>query len=319
MDGIMLPLLIAAAVGLLAWSLSRAAMSLRNNPQRKIKQRLSTDGVSTQGPAANLSITMAEHATVPEFLATKPYIQRLRRKLSQGFPDTSLQKFLMIMGCLAVFPLLLGTLLSWNIFVTLIAAGVAGYLPMFILNMQRSKRQRLVSEQLPEAMDFLSRVLRAGHSLSTGFQMMSEELPAPVATEFRRCYDQHSLGQALEDGLREMVERVDSTDFSFFVTAVLIQRQSGGDLSEVLTNISSMVRQRLRLAKQVRAKTAEGRFTGYIMVAFPAIMFGICYFLNPELYGLFFKTTTGMMMLGAAVVLQALGLFMIKKITTLHV
>jgi len=318
MDGMMLPLLIAATVGLLAWSLSRVAVSLRSSPQRKIKQRLSTDGVSTAGPA-NLSITMEEQATVPEFLATKPYIQRLRRKLSQGFPDTTLQKFLLIMGVLALFPILLGAMFSWNLIVMLIATVVMGYSPLLVLNMQRAKRQRLVSEQLPEAMDFLSRVLRAGHSLSTGFQMMSEELPAPVATEFRRCYDQHSLGQPLEEGLREMVDRVDSTDFSFFVTAVLIQRQSGGDLSEVLSNISAMVRQRLRLAKQVRAKTAEGRFTGYIMVAFPAIMFGLCYFLNPDLYGLFFKTNTGLMMLGFAVVLQLLGLFMIKKITTLTV
>jgi len=318
MDGMMLPLLIAATVGLLAWSLSRVAVSLRSSPQRKIKQRLSTDGVSTAGPA-NLSITMEEQATVPEFLATKPYIQRLRRKLSQGFPDTTLQKFLLIMGVLALFPILLGAMFSWNLIVMLIATVVMGYSPLLVLNMQRAKRQRLVSEQLPEAMDFLSRVLRAGHSLSTGFQMMSEELPAPVATEFRRCYDQHSLGQPLEEGLREMVDRVDSTDFSFFGTAVLIQRQSGGDLSEVLSNISAMVRQRLRLAKQVRAKTAEGRFTGYIIVAFPAIMFGLCYFLNPDLYGLFFKTNTGLMMLGFAVVLQLLGLFMIKKITTLTV
>jgi len=318
MDGMMLPLLIAGTVGLLAWSLSRVAVSLRSSPQRKIKQRLSTDGVSTQGPT-NLSITMEEQATVPEFLATKPYIQQLRRKLSQGFPDTTLQKFLLIMGGLAIFPILLGAILSWNIFAILLAAVAMGYSPLLVLNMQRAKRQRLVSEQLPEAMDFLSRVLRAGHSLSTGFQMMSEELPAPVATEFRRCYDQHSLGQPLEEGLREMVDRVDSTDFSFFVTAVLIQRQSGGDLSEVLSNISAMVRQRLRLAKQVRAKTAEGRFTGYIMVAFPAVMFALCYFLNPDLYGLFFKTNTGLMMLGFAVVLQLLGLFMIKKITTLNV
>src|SRR5205085_6835476 len=103
--------------------------------------------------------------------------------------------------------------------------------------------------------------------LSTGLQMMGEELPAPLAAEFRRCYDQHSLGTPLEDALKDMATHIESTDFAFFVTAVLIQRQTGGDLAEVLGNISKMIRGRLRLLQQVKAKTAEGRFTGYIMVA----------------------------------------------------
>src|SRR5204863_8156518 len=135
---------------------------------------------------------------------------------------------------------------------------------------KRGRRQRAIANQLPEALDFLSRVLQAGHSFSTGVQMMSEELLDPLKTEFRRCYDQHSLGQPLEDSLKEMTTRVESTDFAFFVTAVLIQRQTGGDLAEVLNNISDMIRQRIGLQQHVKAKTAEGRFTGYIMVAFPS-------------------------------------------------
>src|SRR5437763_13379614 len=98
-----------------------------------------------------------------------------------------------------------------------------------------------MSDQLPEALDFLARILRAGHSLTTGLQMMGTELPDPLAQEFRRCYDQHSLGQPLEDCLREMAARIESTEFQFFVTAVLIQRNTGGDLSQVLNNISSTI------------------------------------------------------------------------------
>src|SRR6185369_7769124 len=156
-----------------------------------------------------------------------------------------------------------------------------GYLPFFLLSNKRNRRIRALNDQLPEALDFLSRALKAGHSLSTGVQMMADELPDPLAAEFRQCYDQHSLGQSLDDALKDTSARIESTDFAFFITAVLIQRQTGGDLSEVLRNISSMIRQRIRLGQQVKAKTAEGRFTGYIMVAFPLVMFFIASALSP--------------------------------------
>jgi len=150
-------------------------------------------------------------------------------------------------------------------------------------------------------------------------QMMSEELPEPLASEFRRCYDQHGLGQPLEDGLREMAVRLESQDFAFFVTAVVIQRQSGGDLAEVLKNISLMIRQRLRLVQSVKAKTAEGRLTGYIMVAFPFVMFVLSYALNPERGGLMLHTSQGRMLIGIAGGLQLFGLILIKRITTVRV
>jgi tight adherence protein B len=187
------------------------------------------------------------------------------------------------------------------------------------LSRKRSKRQRLLAEQLPEALDFLSRILKAGHSLSTGLQMMADELPQPLAGEFRRAYDQHSLGSPMDECLKETAKRIESTDFAFFVTAVLIQRQTGGDLSEVLNNISGMIRQRIRLQQHVKAKTAEGRFTGYILSAFPAVMFVVAYMLNPEYAGVLIKTSLGLTLLGTAFGLQMMGLYFIKKITTVVV
>ena len=199
------------------------------------------------------------------------------------------------------------------------AAAVGAYLPFFTVSSKRAKRQKKLASQIPDALDFLSRILRAGHSLTTGLQMMGEELPAPMGVEFRRCYDQHSLGQPLEDCLKAMASRIESTDFAFFITAVLIQRQSGGDLSEVLRNISGMIRQRIRLQQHVKAKTAEGRFTGYILVAFPAVMFMISYTMNPDLAGMLLHTTTGLELLGTAFGLSMLGLFAIRQITTVKV
>ena len=318
MNQLLIPILIALAVACLAWWCVWLFGSLTDSEQRKLQKRLSNDAEKSDSPGA-LSITLPDEVKMPEFLARKPFIQTLARKLLQVAPDVSLRKFLVISACCAVAGAVTAEAFNCGIVVIACCALGSGYLPVFLLNMRHAKRQKAVMMQLPEALDFLARVMRAGHSLSTGFQMMSEELPAPLSTEFRKCYDQHSLGQPLEDGLRDMSQRIDSTDFHFFVTAVLIQRQTGGDLSEVLSNISGLVRERIRLQRHVRAKTAEGRFTGYIMVAFPAVMFCICYAMNSENYGKFFSTHMGMVLLCTAVGLQMMGLFMIKKLTTVKV
>jgi tight adherence protein B len=321
MDSMMIPILVVLAGAMLIWWLISMGLQMggEGSKQRKLHERLRQETESIANPEAAVSVTRQDDESVPAFLARKTFIHALRRKLAQGWPSMAIHRFLLIIAVCAAIPMVVTTSLGWNIFLGLVFAAIFGYVPLLALNMRIGRRQKQVTEQLPEALEFLSRILKAGHSLSTGVQMMGEELPLPLGAEFRNCYGQHSMGQSLEDALRDMVTRVGTTDFSFFVTAVLIQRQTGGDLSEVLNNISSMIRQRSRLAQQVVAKTAEGRFTGYIMVAFPAIMFGLCYFLNPDLYGLFFQSTTGWMMLAAAGFLQILGLFMIKKITTLTV
>jgi tight adherence protein B len=247
------------------------------------------------------------------------FLHTLHLRLAQAYPETTLVRFLAIAASGAIFTFTLMLLLTTSVFPALLAGAGAAYLPFFLLGARRSRRQKALASQLPEALDFLSRALKAGHSLSTGLQMMADELPKPLSEEFRQCYDQHSLGQSLDDSLKDMSSRIESTDFAFFVTAVLIQRQTGGDLSEVLRNISGMIRQRVRLQQQVKAKTAEGRFTGYIMVGFPVIMFFIASTLNPEYAQILLHTTAGLKMLGFAFLLQVLGLLSIRKITTVKV
>jgi tight adherence protein B len=148
---------------------------------------------------------------------------------------------------------------------------------------------------------------------------MGDELPKPLCGEFRRAYDQHTIGLSVEDALKDMARRVQSTDFAFFVTAVLIQRQTGGDLSEVLKNISGMIRNRVRLQQHVKAKTAEGRFTGYVLVAFPMVMFLLLSVMNPKYAHTLTGTATGHKLLAIAFGLQMLGMYAIRKITTIKV
>jgi tight adherence protein B len=321
MDDYLLPSIIAAVIGLFAYGVVCLIQGFTDGEKKKLAERLGTDDRLDTAANTRRSIIyqQMEASGLPPKMAAMPIFQALNRLVLQAFPDMQLIKFLYVVVGMAFGALVVVSVVADSFIAGFIAAGVAAYLPFFTVTSRRNKRQKQIANQIPDALDFLSRVLRAGHSLTTGLQMMGEELPAPIGQEFRRCYDQHSLGQPLEDCLKTMASRIESTDFAFFITAVLIQRQSGGDLSEVLRNISGMIRQRIRLQQHVKAKTAEGRFTGYILVAFPAVMFCVAYVMNPGYAGILIHTTTGLELLGAAFGLSMLGLFAIRQITTVKV
>jgi tight adherence protein B len=320
MQSTYLPILIAAAVMMLVFGITQIIAALADSSRRRLTQRLTGEGASSTTSATQQSLTLhQEDDALSSLLSQFRLFEKLQSMLIYAAPELQLSRFTMIAAGVGMGAMMVTFVMTDSLIVSLVAFALGIYAPCVWLSNKRSRRQRLLAEQLPEALDFLSRILKAGHSLSTGLQMMADELPRPLATEFRRCYDQHSLGQPLEASLRDASKRIDSTDFAFFVTAVLIQRQTGGDLSEVLGNISDMIRQRTRLQQHVKAKTAEGRFTGYILAAFPAVMFVIAYSLNPNYAGVLIRTNTGLMLLGIALGLQIIGLYFIKKITTVAV
>ena len=313
-------IIIALAVGLFVWGI--AQLLIREKGERgKISQRLSSDGqvYRTAGTERSILMHTSEVSGLAAKLIRQSFFFRVQRQLVVIYPKSNLVRFITIAGAMFLMIASITFVITNSTGVSVAVGAAGGYFPFMRLNGKIKKRQRMLNSQLPDALDFLSRILRSGHSLTTGLQMMSTELPEPLASEFRRSYDQHSLGSPLEECLKEMAERVDSTEFSFFVTAVLIQRQSGGDLSMVLGNISNTVRSRMRLAGFVRSKTAEGRLTGYILVAFPILMFFVAYSMNPEYGGKLLHTTTGQKLLGTAVTLQILGLVSIKKLTNVKV
>jgi tight adherence protein B len=321
MDGNYIPILIASVVVLGIYGLFQFVSGLLDTNRRKLQERLSTESRPFAGgdSAAARSIRLQTEAQgLSAKLEQISLFKSINRRLQYAYPDLSLATFLTFVVILAGIGMA-GMLMFFDS-ISLAFCGLAfGYLPLMLMNSKGNKRQQTISTQLPEALDFLSRILKAGHSLSTGLQMMADELPKPLSAEFRRAYDQHSLGLPMDATLKDMSRRIESTDFAFFVTAVLIQRQTGGDLSEVLNNISSMVRQRMRLQQHVKAKTAEGRFTGYILSGFPIVMFGLVAFLNPKNASVLWTTTGGMAMLGGAFALTIMGLLFIKKLTTVRV
>lgn len=312
---------IGLTAALLAMGAARVVLWLFNRDRRRLKSRLAGDTRARveEVMTGRSVVRQTAPAGLPALAARSRFLRRLHGRLVSVRPGADLRRLLMLCAAAGLAASMMVMMLVDSVAVALACGAAAAYVPAGRINGIYRRRQRILADQLPDALDFLTRVLRAGHSLSTGIQTMGEELPAPIGEEFRNCYAQHSLGQPLEHALRDMVARVESPDFAFFVTAVLIQRQTGGDLTEVLNNISGMIRNRIRLQQRVKAVTAEGRITGYILTAFPAVLLAITWLLNPGYAGALFNTDMGRTMLGAAVVLQALGLVAIRRIVTVKV
>jgi tight adherence protein B len=198
-------------------------------------------------------------------------------------------------------------------------ALIGGALPYLVLMRKRTLRMRRFEEQFPEALDLLSRAIRAGHAFTTAVGMVADEAPDPIGPEFKKTFDEQNFGLPLKDALGNLGQRVPLIDVHFFVTAVLIQRETGGNLSEILDNLSHVVRERFKILRQVRVYTAHGRLTGYVLLALPAALAVALFFINPEHMDLLFKERMGQMMLLGAAVMQTIGYFWIRQVVKIEV
>jgi tight adherence protein B len=222
----------------------------------------------------------------------------------------------LFLGCGAAF---LATIFSTRQWVLLVAAPIGFYAPFGWLMHKRSSRMKRFEEQFPEALDLLSRAIRAGHAFQTAMGMCAEELHDPVGPEFKKAFDQQNFGLPLKDALNQLAERVPHLDVRFFVTAVQIQRETGGNLAEILDNLAHVVRERFKILRQIRVHTAHGRFTGYVLLALPAALAVALSFINPDHMGLLFHEKMGQVMLMGAVVMQAAGFVWIRQVIKIEV
>jgi tight adherence protein B len=204
-------------------------------------------------------------------------------------------------------------------FAGLAGAALGGFLPYMWLRHRRSGRLKQFEEQFPEALDLLSRAIRAGHAFQTALGMVGDDLTAPVGPEFKKTFDEQNFGLPLRDVLNQLAERVPILDVRFFVTAVLIQRDTGGNLSEILDNLAHVVRERFKIRRQVRVHTAHGRFTGYVLLALPAALSIALSFINPEHMHVLFHEHMGQMMLLVAIAMQTIGFFWIRHVIKIEV
>ena len=247
------------------------------------------------------------------------FVPKLQTMLDQADLDWSAAQVLLNLSGGAV--LITVALIVFKIHPVLaLGCGVSVLLlPMMWINFRRAKRLRKITSQLPDVFDMMSQALRAGHALGGAVQIIYEQMPPPIATEFAQVYHEQNLGVRIEDALQSMADRVDSLDVRFFVTAVVIQRQTGGDLAEVLDNISNVIRERIELAGLVRGLTAEGRLSGWVLFVLPVIVFGATMYLNPDYGAMLFDDPMGRIMLMVAIGMQLMGIAMIRWIVNIKV
>lgn len=192
-------------------------------------------------------------------------------------------------------------------------------LPFFWLLFRRRSRFAKFAAQLPEALELVARALRAGHSLAAGFHLVAQESSDPIAGEFGRVFEEQNLGVPLEEALTNLTERIPNLDLKFFATAVILQRQTGGDLAEILDKIGNLIRERFKIWGQVQALTGEGRLSGIVLLALPPVLFITVYRMNPDYLMLLFTDELGKKMLIAGVVSQLVGALVIRKIINIRV
>jgi len=265
----------------------------------------------------------------PERLSHIPVLERL---LARRAGSTSRIKTLLVeagiemtVGAYWLCCLLgavIGGVAGWQFIGYLVAAAILGVigaiLPYVYVRFKRARRLRMFEEQFPEAIDLISRSLRAGHAFVTGLGMAADEIPAPVGSEFRRLYDEQNFGMSLPDALRAMAQRVPVLDAKFFVTAVLTQRESGGNLSEVLDNLASVMRERFKLKRQIRVISAHGRISAWVLSCLPLGLALILFTLSPRFMSTLINDPLGVQMIMIAGTLQIIGTIIIARMVRIE-
>lgn len=243
----------------------------------------------------------------------------LGRWLDQSGLKVSLSGVLLIAFAIAGLMALVAGVIARSKYALPVGAAVGFALPFVYLSFKRTRRMRTFEEQFPEGLDLIARALKAGHAFATGLKMVADEMADPVGPEFRKTFDEQNFGLPLKDALDNLTIRVPLLDVRFFATAVLIQRETGGNLSEILENLAHVVRERFKILRQVRVYTAHGRFTGYVLLALPAVLCIALSFINPEHMNLLFRERMGQMMLLGALGLQTTGYVWIKQVIKIEV
>ncbi|MGD0202269.1 MAG: type II secretion system F family protein [Bryobacteraceae bacterium] len=194
-----------------------------------------------------------------------------------------------------------------------------GSLPLLYVRRQRRRRMLRFEEQFPEALEFLARAMRAGHAFSVSLEMIHAEFQDPIAEEFKHAFDEQNLGMPLETALEKMAQRVPLIDVQFFISAVTLQKRTGGNLAEVLEKLASLIRERFKLRGRIRAISAHGRMTGGALSSIPVGVALMMFWVNPDYVRFFVQDETGKTMLGVAIGLQVLGYFIMKRIVKIEV
>jgi tight adherence protein B len=321
-DFFAMTVLVFVAVVLLLESLYYFWLSQRGPEVRKLRSRLrAASGAEEAKPEARLLKERMAWGDGPlERLAQAlPGAHGLETMLLQSGLHWSPGKLFLLAAVagLAGFAAVSAVYPVW--FVVLAGVAVGAACPFAYLARSRTRRMRKLEQQLPEALDLIGRGLRAGHALSSTLKMAGEELPEPISGEFRAVHDEINFGISIQQALTNLATRVPSTDVRFFVVAVLIQRESGGNLTEILHNLSHLVRSRLKLLLRVRVLSSEGRLSAWILVVMPFALGGFMSWANYEFMSRLWTDPIGITLMKIMLSLMLVGILVIRKIVRIRV
>ena len=323
----MSPTLLALVVFIVVGGLAFVALWLVNQRSaraRLIKERLANERKGPErDPGDELALLrdeqLSEIPAIDTLLRRSSRVSELQKMLAQGGLEMRAGNFLGVSALAAVAAAVLVYTLSRRVEATWIALLVGAVLPYAYASVRRNKRFEKFEELFPEAIDTLARAVRAGHAFTTALEMITAEVAEPVAGEFRQLFEEQKFGMPVRDALMNLTERVPLVDVKFFVTAVMLQRETGGNLAEILDNLSYVIRERFKIQRQVRVYTAQGRLTMALLMGMPPVIVVVMLVLNPSFIHPLFADPIGHTLLVAGICLQTVGYFVIRKIIRIRV
>jgi tight adherence protein B len=296
----------------------------RSAQARLIKERLASERKAPErAPEEELALLRDEQLSqipaLDNLLRRSERISALQKVLAQAGLNIRAGNFLALSGLVAVV-LAVGVLIASKRFEFAWVGLLAGlFLPYAYASYKRGKRFEKFEELFPEAIDTLARAVRAGHAFTTALEMITNEVSEPVSGEFRQLFEEQKFGMPVRDALINLTERMPLVDVKFFVTAVMLQRETGGNLAEILDNLSYVIRERFKIQRQVRVYTAQGRLTMGLLMGMPPIIVVVMLTLNPSFIKPLFSDPIGHTLLVAGITLQTVGYFVIRKIIRIQV
>ncbi len=319
----LIALVVFVVVALAAFGMG-SIFDQRNAQARLIKERLANERKAPE-LAAEEELALLRDEQLSQIPALDTLLRRsarvtdIQKMLAQAGMSLRAGNFLGLSALAGVVATILAYGLSKRIEVAWVALLVGFVLPYSYVSFRRNKRFEKFEELFPEAIDTLARAVRAGHAFTTALEMITDEVAEPVASEFRQLYEEQKFGMPVRDALINLTERMPLVDLKFFVTAVMLQRETGGNLAEILDNLSYVIRERFKIQRQVRVYTAQGRLTMALLMGMPPIIITVMLVLNPGFIRPLFSDPIGHTLLVAGITLQTIGYFVIRKIIRIQV
>jgi tight adherence protein B len=297
----------------------RAIYNPERKKLRKRLQRFSTEQNGSESIDIVRKQVLSEIPWLNAVLSNTPGVPYVGRLLEQADCRYPVGIFLSLSVLLALAGLLVGSLVLNNVMLQVAGAALCGLIPFLYVAYKKHQRLQKFVRQLPEALDLIARALRAGHTFQVGLKMVGEEFADPMGTEFDKTLAEINFGSGVPEALKNLARRVDCADLHFFVIAILIQRETGGNLAEIAENIAHLIRKRFELQDRVRALAAEGKLSAIILFALPFFLALALSVVNPKYLGVLFTDPIGRGMMGVAAVIMSIGALVIKKMIHIRV